>query len=258
MGSLSHPRGRLPRRVYWVRRAVVLVVALGLVLGLARLFGGTGSDGDDSTIKASPSAAREESTTTAPPVASLGPVAPPSSSTRPSSKVEVPLAAPDGDCEDDEITVLPEVKKANGGGPITILLGLTSTRAACTFDVSPESLVVKITSGDDRIWTSQDCPKSITETEVVVRSAQPVAVPVVWSGRRSDDECTNQPAWALPGFYHVYAAAYGSAPSDLQFEVTSAATITITKTPKPRPSATAKPRTSKPSGSVSSTASPRN
>ena len=72
-------------------------------------------------------------------------------------------------------------------------------------------------------------------------SAQQVAVPVVWSGRRSDDNCPGQLAWALPGFYHVFAAAYGSTPSDVQFEVTRATPRIVTRTPRPRPSATTSP-----------------
>ena len=44
MGSVRHPRGRLPRRVYWMRRSVVLGVALVLVFGIGKLLGGTGSD----------------------------------------------------------------------------------------------------------------------------------------------------------------------------------------------------------------------
>ena len=76
----------------------------------------------------------------------------------------------------------------------------------------------------------------------MVRSAQQVAVPVVWSGRRSDDNCPGQLAWALPGFYHVYAAAYGSAPADVQFEVTQAPTRVVTRTPRPKASTSATPR----------------
>ena len=62
-------------------------------------------------------------------------------------------------------------------------------------------------------------------------------MPVSWSGRRSDDDCTHTPAWAMPGFYHVYAAALGSTPSDVQFEVTRGPTVRVTKTSEPSPTA---------------------
>jgi hypothetical protein len=249
MGSVRHPRGRLPRRVYWVRRSIVLGVALLLVFGISRLIGTTGEDDPGSSIKASTTSAKQRN-----PAASgtLGPVAPPK---KIRLKSKAPLAPPSGECRDDDVSVLPTVPRAWAGGPIVIRLQLTGTQPACTFDVSPKSLVVKIASGEDRIWSSQDCPQTIHETEVVVRSAQPVEVPVTWNGRRSDDQCTPGLDWALPGFYHVFSAALGSAPTDVQFEVTHAPVARKTRTAKPKPSqspsptANAKPK-AKPSPSA--------
>ena len=230
MGSVRHQRGRLPQRVYWVRRSVVLGVALLLVFGVGKLIGSTGEDDPGSSIKASTTSAGQRT-----PAASvtLGPMAP---SKKLRLRTNAPLAPASGECHDDDVNVLPTVPHAWAGGPIVIQLELTGTQPACTFEVAPESLVVKIASGEDRIWSSQDCPLTIPKTQVVVRSAQPVKVPVTWNGRRSDDQCTPGLDWALPGFYHVFAAALGSAPTDVQFEVTQAPTRTLTKTAKPKPS----------------------
>lgn len=251
MGSVTHPRGRLPRRVYWVRRGIVLGAALLLVFGISRLLGGTGED-PGSAIEASPSSARQAA---GDPV-TMGPVAP---SKKVRFKAQVPLLPPSGDCRDDDVSVLPSVPRAWVGGEIVIQLQLGGTQPACTFKVSPEALAVKITSGKDRIWSSQECPRSIRETEVVVRSGQPVQVPVVWSGRRSDAQCSPGTDWALPGFYHVYAAALGSTPTDVQFEVTQAAARVVTRTPKPKPSASTSATPSakaSPQRAASPTASP--
>ncbi len=165
----------------------------------------------------------------------MGPVAPQSTvagGVKPASKA--PLLAPTGDCAADEVSVVPSVPKADAGNPIVVHLTLEGTQPACTFAVSPDSLVVKITSGADRIWSSQDCPRAIARTSVVVRSGLPADVPITWSGRRSDDECSNATSWAMPGFYHVYAAALGSTPADLQFEVTFPKRGVVTKTAKPK------------------------
>jgi hypothetical protein len=154
------------------------------------------------------------------------------------------LIAPTGDCAADEVSVLPSVPQAAAGRPIVVHLTLKGTQPACTFEVSPDSLVVKITSGTDRIWSSQDCPRAVPKTSVVVRSGLPADVPITWSGRRSDDGCSNATSWAMPGFYHVYAAALGSAPADLQFEVTFPKRGVVTKTAKPKkPTATPTPTT---------------
>jgi hypothetical protein len=234
MGSVTHPRGRLPRRVYWVRRLIALGVALLLVFAISKLLGGTGVDDPGSAIEASNSSADQQHSSA--PSVSMGPVAP---STKLRSRAKVPLAPPSGVCLDDDVSVLPSVPHAWAGGSIVIRLQLQGTQPACTFDVSPESLVVKIVSGSDRIWSSQDCPATIPKTQVVVRSALPVEVPVTWSGRRSDDQCTSSVGWAMTGFYHVYAAALGSTPTDVQFEVTHAPTFHQTQTAKPKPSQSA-------------------
>ena len=60
MGSVRQQRGRLPQRVYWVRRSVVLGVALLLVFGITRLIGSTGEDDPDSAIKASTTSADQQ------------------------------------------------------------------------------------------------------------------------------------------------------------------------------------------------------
>ncbi len=224
---------------------MVLGLALLLVLGVAKLVGGTGVDDPGSEAIQ----ANNSSSTQAPPApVTAGPVAP---SGKLRSKAKVPLLPPSGECRDEEVGVLPDIPRAWVGAPIVIRLQLQGTQPACTFGVSPESMVVKIESGEDRIWSSQDCPDAIPTTSVVVRSGEPVEVPVIWSGRRSDDKCTGQLAWALPGFYHVYAAALGSAPTDVQFEVTQPPTLYVTQTPKPRPSATASAGARQPSAATS-------
>ncbi len=245
MGSVRHPRGRLPRRVYWVRRSVVLGVAVLLVFGIGKVLGGTGNDPADSDIKASTTSAQQQDPE---PSVSLGPVAP---SKAPHQKAKPPLLPPSGECQDDEVSVLPTVPQAWGLKPVVIQLALQSLQPACTFKVSPETLVVKITSGDDRIWSSQDCPKSIPVQDIVVRSGVATNVNVTWSGRRSDVGCPAQTDWAHGGFYHVYAAAMGSTPTDVQFEVTRAPTSTVTKTAKPKPSKSASPTTSAKPGAKS-------
>lgn len=255
MGSVTHPRGRLPQRVYWIRRSLVLVVALLLVFGIGKLLGGNGKDPAGAGVEASNTSAQEQQQSSAPP--SVAPVAP---VTSPSSKVKQQLVAPTGDCKDDEVSVLPSVPRAWGAQPIAIRLALTGIAPACTFKVSPESVVVKITSGSDRIWSSQDCPSSIKPTDVVVRNGVPSYVNVVWSGRRSDDTCSHGAPWADAGYYHAFAAVLGSTPTDVQFQITRAPTAVITKTAKPKPSQspTATPKhkvPAKPANSPTSTSS---
>ena len=144
------------------------------------------------------------------------------------------LADPEGPCVDSDIAVTPTAKQTVGGSPVTFLLELrTISSPACTWQVSPDTLTVKITSGKDDIWSSRDCPRAIPTKNVVVRSNVSTPVEFTWSARRSDEECSQLTDWALPGWYHIDAAALGGEPSDLQFELTAPKPEVVTETVKP-------------------------
>ncbi len=223
---------------------MVLLVAATLVFGIGKLLGGVGSD--EPADRASTAASTPTGSAT--PTRSRAPLGPVAVTKIPATSSTAPLLPPTGECADDEVSVLPSVPVAEAGKPIVLHLRLVGTQPACTFTVSPETMVVKITSGKDRIWSSQDCQHAIKKSAVVVRSGVPADVPVTWSGRRSDSDCSSAAAWAMPGFYHVFAAALGSTPTDVQFEITYPKRGIVTKTAKPKPSrkasATASPKAS--------------
>lgn len=241
MGSVVHPRGRLPARVYWFRRSMVLLSALALVFAIGRLLGGgtSGSPGDTAVESAAtPTSGPTAQVSASPAAGFVGPMplrpagtaaAHPSATGTP-----VVLAPPSGPCAIDEVTVTPTVPTASAGGKVSLVLELTGIRPACTFSVTSKTVVAKVTSGKDRIWSTQDCPHAIKPTTVVVRSAAPTTVAVPWSGRRSDDECSRSTAWALPGYYHLTAAAIGSAPATAQFRLGVPPRPVVTKTAHPK------------------------
>lgn len=229
------PRGPLPARVYWTRRLVLLAVVLVLVTGFARILGGS-SDGSDNGDKATTAGS---TTTSSPTESTPTETVKKKRKKKPQTPTEPPLAEPTGVCDSSDIVGTPVVAEAQGDTnvPITVNLRTVET-AACTWTVSPETLTVSITSGDDAIWSSRECPTSIPAQDVVVRQAVDAPIVVTWEGaRRSDEGCTAQREWALPGFYHVEAAALGGEPTDIQFElvVRPSAVITKTITPKPDP-----------------------
>ncbi|MBO9522506.1 MAG: hypothetical protein J7518_13285 [Nocardioidaceae bacterium] len=255
MSTVTRPRGRHPASVYWARRIMVVLTALALVyLGARALGGGSGNgsgngsaggSGDQAEVVAGKASGSPTSTTSQAPrpigpvaVATAGGVVTRAPSGTPTGTAPpVVLAAPTGPCSLDEISVTPTIATAPAGRPVPLTLQLTGMRPACTFVVSSRTLAAKVISGKDRIWTSQQCPRSIRQQSVVVRSAAPTTVTVSWSGRRSDPGCTRSTSWALPGYYHVTAAVIGSEPGDAQFRLTSPPRPVVTKTvtPKPKP-----------------------
>lgn len=233
-------RGRLPARVYWTRRIVVLAVLTGLFLGVAQLVRLASGGGSGEPDRAAPMAAEPSSTTaptTDPATTEDEPAAPGKKKRKQREKDEGPvLAAPEGPCVDSDIAVTPTTRRTVAGGPVTFVLELrTITSPACTWEVSPQSVTVKITSGKDDIWSSRQCPRAIPTEDVVVRDNVSTEVEVTWSARRSDEGCTRLTDWAMPGWYHVNAAALAGEPSDLQFELTAPEPEVVTETVKPDP-----------------------
>jgi hypothetical protein len=223
--------------VYWFRRLLVLAVVCGLVLGVSRLIGG----GDESPDPAARTAAGVVTASPTPSALSTADAAPRATERAGRERTRVPLAMPTGPCRDSDVRVVPSLEDdAFMGEDVRLTLRLSTYRSpACTWQVSADTVAVKLTSGSDRIWSSQDCPSAVPSEDVVLRNRKATLVDVMWSGRRSDSDCSKLTDWAQEGYYHVTAAAMGSEPASAQFELRSPAPITITPTPTPSPSASA-------------------
>jgi hypothetical protein len=221
--------------VFWVRRAVVLGVASLLILGIGKSVSAV--TGDDGGNEAGPSTSP---TTTGNPR--------PRKNRKPSSPAAQSLAVPDGPCDLSDLTLTPVVTRAVGGDNVTIGLAITSTESpACTFEVSPTSVVMRIVQGEDRIWSTQDCPDVLPTIEVVARPEVPGFASVIWNGRRSAPGCPASTTWLLPGTFHIQAAAYGSGASDVKFELLAPAPVTVEASPTAEPSSKGSEPTQEPS-----------
>lgn len=234
MASSTRSPARLPARVYWFRRLIVVGTALALVFAFAHLLSSRGDGGSGpaaSTVAGTP--------TTTPGTGEGGPVGPTPGATptarSTASMGPAVLAQPDGPCAADEVTVAPVEGSAPAGKTVPLVVQLTSTRPACTFTVNADTVVVKVSGSQGRIWSSQQCRSSIPRTTVVVRSTAPTTLQVQWSGRGSDVSCTQSTAWALPGSYKVDAAAIGSDPSTATVKLTQPDRPIVIKTVQPSP-----------------------
>ncbi len=219
MTSLT--RGPLPASIYWRRRLLVLGLGLALVFTLSRVLGGGGDGGDAKATDVATQVAGDPST--APSAHKPSTRAKPKTPKK-QKKSTVPqepvLAQPDGPCADSDILITPSVDQAIAGRPVTVTLELrTGTTAACTWRVSANHVALKITSGADQIWTSRQCPGAVPIQDVVVRRDVTTFVDVSWKARRSAAGCPIPTDWALPGTYHVHAAALGGEPAEARFEL---------------------------------------
>ncbi len=251
MSAVTRPLGPLPPRVYWTRRLLLLVVVLALVFGVARLLGGSGGGGNgpsaqpaaadastpsspSSTAASTPAPVATAATVTSSPTASSS-VSPSAGKSASSSASPTALPEPSGTCSVSDIVVTPTIKdQAHAGKPVTFAMQLTTkSTPACSFDVAPDSLVVKVTSGSDRVWSTQDCPKAVPTKSVVVRKDTPTTVDVTWNAMRSDSDCSKTTPWAEAGYYHALAAVFGAEPVDQQFQLQKPVRPTVTAKPSP-------------------------
>jgi hypothetical protein len=258
MTPVTRPRGPLPARVYWTRRLLVVALAFGLVFAIAQLLGHRSNGGPAAqpvgATASSPASTSAARTTGSLPVATdsagapgakVGKKARTRAGTKGSAKPSpTPLATPTGPCQASDLVARPSLTgPAYAGKPVVFTMTLTTkVTPACTWNVAPTSLAVKVTSGSDRIWSSQECATALPEQAVVVRKDHPALVSVTWHGQRSDAECTRSTPWAEPGFYHVTAAAFGAEPVDQQFQLQAPPPRTITATPTPERTKAAEPR----------------
>ena len=220
----------------------MLGIPLILVVVLARVLGGS-SDGKDAAAGRATQAGATVQETAQPPTS--GPTAEVATGNkgkkgkkrnRETTPPEPVLAEPSGPCVDSDIVATPAITSAAGGADVPITLNLrTVTTEACTWQASPETLTVTITSGSDFIWSTRECPAAIAVQDVVIRQAVDTPVVVTWAdGKRSDETCSGRTAWALPGFYHVEAAALGGDSTDVQFELVAPTPGVVTKTADPQ------------------------
>jgi len=131
------------------------------------------------------------------------------------------LAQPSGDCAPSKVGVVVDVADMRAGRTQPIGLKLTSVGvAACTLAITPDTLALRITSGEDVIWASQNCPNALLAREVVVRAHQPTVYEFDWNGYRSTDTCAKPGKMAPPGGYWVEVALIGAAVHRAYFDVT--------------------------------------
>ncbi len=243
MSSVIRPSGPLPPRVYWARRLWLLAIIVLVTSLVWWLVSGRGSANESGAADLSP-------TTTVP--SSNGPDTDhqakkhhskpddgtkqqdgkPDNGTKtqpkskqpktpdPTQSTRTPLATPTGDCDPADVDLEIDVSDAKAGQPNSATFIFTSTSTpACTLAITPTTMVARITSGDDVVWSSEDCPDALRVKEIVARQDPPTAYEFRWNGKRSTEDC--QPADSLPeaGGYWVQAALIGGEPQRAYFDI---------------------------------------
>jgi hypothetical protein len=226
VSGVIRPAGPLPARVYWVRRALlVIVLALVLSLGwwaIGRIVGGSGSDASASS--GTSGTGDSGGGATAGGASGHGQRGDQQSGRHRRDnhkpKHHRPVA-PSGDCAPAQVDIDVQVHDAASGHVAPIGLKLTSVGTpACTLAITPDTLALRITSGSDVVWSSVECPNAVLARELVVRAHKPVVYTFDWDGRRSTETCAQPGKVAAPGGYWAEAALIGADVHRGYFDVT--------------------------------------
>jgi hypothetical protein len=193
VSTVIHPTGPQSPGVYWVRRAVVLLVLIVLLLGVRWLLTGRGGDG---TPAASPSGSSSPSST---PAATSASAKPTSASPKPSatSASAKPSSTAVTACTKSQLAVTASTDAASyptGSTPRLRMKIENTSSKACTRDIGAPQNELLIVSGTTRVWSSDDCNPGGTAQVVTLAPGQSYSVSVTWLGHLSQKGCpANQP-----------------------------------------------------------------
>ncbi|HSN44271.1 MAG TPA: hypothetical protein VLR88_09460 [Propionibacteriaceae bacterium] len=208
MSALTHPQGPEPESTYWGRRAFVLI---GLVLTIALvwwLLSLIGAD-ENGPSTAVPSPGGSTSATTGSP--SGTPTTEPATSATPtpgttaSSPTASVTPTPTGPVECDPAAV---ALKVTGMSPVTagkvtkFDVSFTNTAAyACDLNLVKNPMELRIFSGTDRIWSTNDCAAWGLAGVHSVKQGEAWKGSIAWPGRRSKATCELRTEALKPGTY---------------------------------------------------------
>ena len=198
LDALMNPRGPLPPGVYWRRRVVLAAAVVLLFALLLRSCGG----GDARLGQTQPSPSASPSST---------PSASPSASPRPSVTASpTPTRVPGEPCRRGELKV-EAVTDAKTYAPTArpkLTIKVTNTGpVACTRDLGSAATELRVLSGNDRVWSSDDCTNKGEPDIVTLPPRGSESATVTWARRRSSPGCDGERPAVPPGTYRLVARA---------------------------------------------------
>lgn len=198
-------RGGAGSDVYWRRRMAVLVGVLVVVAVVAWACSSVAGP-ERSADSAAPFAGIPSPD---PLLASLYAASQSTPKATPSAEESSPkpkrdTRRPGDDCDPDDLVVSLSGKREvypEGTRPTFLVTLVNTGRFMCRVDVGPRALELRITSGQDRIWSSSDCISGEGVDIRRLRRGIPYVRPVTWDRRRSAENCRAERLKARPGTY---------------------------------------------------------
>ncbi len=249
MSSVLHPVGPESKQIYWKRRVAVLVAAIIVLAVLIAVVVNSTSQGSavqdpPRLVDPTPTSAPTHSPTpSARPTASPRPTAARSAaptaaqrrgqgqvsavSTPTLSPKPTPTPVPTSTSATKVVQKVGPVRcaptelKATLKGKRTLKAKQAATfsvavtnvsEVACIAAVSGKNFELKIYSGRDRIWSTDDCSTAVKTAVKTLAAGQALEWKQTWDGRRSKADCKRRPETPRSGTYFATAQYKGAKP----------------------------------------------
>ncbi|MDT7540076.1 MAG: hypothetical protein QOI82_3661, partial [Actinomycetota bacterium] len=186
------PVGPLPASTYWRRRLLLLVVLVIVLLVLLKACGGGDKKDSLSGAGSSPSPSPRASAPASP---------------SPAASPTPPSPAPLQTCRDTVLQVTAESDAEaypSGGAPRFTLTVRNIGSVSCRRALGPDAVELRVFSGEDRIWSSDDCNEAKGQGVLTLTPGEAQALTVRWPGKRTKPHCDVGDV-AQPGTYRVSA-----------------------------------------------------
>ena len=93
---------------------------------------------------------------------------------------------------------------------------INGSATTCVVSVTPKTFELKIYSGTDRIWSSDDCARAVKPRKATVKAEDALEWRMAWDGQRSRAGCRSRPEAPKPGTYFATAQLDGAKPVQLR------------------------------------------
>jgi hypothetical protein len=193
VGAVLHPVGPHEPRVYWTRRAVLLLAIL-LVLILFAAYACSGGN-------ARPAAHRSPA---------------PTVTTTPTSSSSAAVTT----CTSSDVTVaVTSVATTYPAGVLPHFVATIRTTGASACTLPARAISWEVVSGPDTVFTNAGCPDA-AKTVLTLRPNHPTRTGLLWNRHRSVAGCATPGAAAGAGTYQVRATVAGVRSAATVFHLT--------------------------------------
>ncbi|MFC6879750.1 MULTISPECIES: hypothetical protein [Actinomadura] len=185
---------------YWRRRAIALGGVIGAVGLLAWACAGDGGEEGKPLRNAAATAGPSPSGV---PIPSAMPTVTVTATAKVTATPK-PAQKPGDACDARDVVVTMAATRetyAAGEQPQFRLTAVNTGGRACTFDVGPRSLDVRVTSGSDRVWSSAQCDRGDGSSIQMLRRGIPYAATITWDRKRGSGRCQGKRLPVRPGTY---------------------------------------------------------